>query len=276
VKLFRKTVALALGTVAAGAFAVATSTPAAAQATCPSGDFCYYYDSSAYGYGSMAAVPATVYDLGNNGSGVCYKFTTTGAGQGQCVKNNAAAVANATGHTETVFYNSDYGGNSQTVLNGWTVNLNGWVKNNNASNRPAVSSGNDYSYRNQVPPAGTYVADQWNFFKGECTSFAAWTVVTRRGRTDFQNSYHGVTFGNAGNWASAAASIGLPVSSTPAVGDIAVLTYPYGNHVAYVTGVNSNGTFNVDEYNWTYGHGFDQRTASVGTGSTQFNKFIKF
>lgn len=70
--------------------------------------------------------------------------------------------------------------------------------------------------------------------------------------------------GNANQWLHNAAAKGLPVSSTPAVGDVVVYQggtspaalgapaaqYDSLGHVAVVTGVNPNGTFTVSESNY--------------------------
>ena len=58
--------------------------------------------------------------------------------------------------------------------------------------------------------------------------------------------------GNA-NWASAAAASGYTVNNTPKAGAIMQTTQGYYGHVAYVEGVNSNGSVRVSEMN--YGHG---------------------
>ena len=63
----------------------------------------------------------------------------------------------------------------------------------------------------------------------------------------------GSTWGNASNWASAAASSGYTVNNTPKAGAIMQTTQGYYGHVAYVEGVNSNGSVRVSEMN--YGHG---------------------
>ena len=59
---------------------------------------------------------------------------------------------------------------------------------------------------------------------------------------------HGVT-----QVISAAASSGYTVNNTPKAGAIMQTTQGYYGHVAYVEGVNSNGSVRVSEMN--YGHG---------------------
>ncbi|MEU4780408.1 CHAP domain-containing protein [Micromonospora sp. NPDC023633] len=62
----------------------------------------------------------------------------------------------------------------------------------------------------------------------------------------------------------------------PEAGDVAVrLGGTYG-HVAFVTRVNANGTFEIDEYNYGSADRYSHRTVTVGTANNQFSKFIRF
>ncbi|MBL3399319.1 CHAP domain-containing protein [Staphylococcus pasteuri] len=63
----------------------------------------------------------------------------------------------------------------------------------------------------------------------------------------------GSTWGNANNWANAAAAAGYTVNNKPAAGSILQTTQGGYGHVAYVESVNSNGSVRVSEMN--YGHG---------------------
>ncbi|MDH9564960.1 CHAP domain-containing protein, partial [Staphylococcus epidermidis] len=73
----------------------------------------------------------------------------------------------------------------------------------------------------------------------------------------------GSTWGNANNWANAAARSGYTVNNSPAKGAILQTSQGAYGHVAYVEGVNSNGSIRVSEMN--YGHG-----AGVVTSRTIF------
>jgi surface antigen len=55
--------------------------------------------------------------------------------------------------------------------------------------------------------------------------------------------------GNASTWAIRAAEFGLPTGDTPQVGAAVVTSTRGEGHVAYVTGVNSDGSFNISEMN---------------------------
>lgn len=123
-----------MSTVALGGAATALA-PSANAATarngvCETGEFCYYYNSNFAG--SVSDFTAS---LGNYGATQpsCYEFKGTGAGQGTCIKNNAASVWNRSSVPVTVYYNSNYGGPSQVIPAGAKVNLNATLKNNNAS-----------------------------------------------------------------------------------------------------------------------------------------------
>ncbi len=59
----------------------------------------------------------------------------------------------------------------------------------------------------------------------------------------------GSTWGNASNWANAAARAGYTVNNTPKAGAIMQTTQGAYGHVAYVESVNSNGSVRVSEMN---------------------------
>jgi murein DD-endopeptidase MepM/ murein hydrolase activator NlpD len=105
---------------------------AARDGICQSGEFCLYYNSDHAG--SVSDFTTSISDYGATQPD-CYEFKGAGAGQGQCVKNNAASVWNRTSGSVTVFYNSGYSGDSQTFASGAKVNLNATLKNDNASHR---------------------------------------------------------------------------------------------------------------------------------------------
>ncbi|MER5362877.1 peptidase inhibitor family I36 protein [Streptomyces sp. NPDC002785] len=101
------------------AVAAASLTPLVASsaeaASCPSSKFCFYYNSNQAG--SYYALGASDPDLAGS------TFTSSGAGQGQAVKNNAASAWNNRLCGAVVFYNSNYGGPHDSFLNGQRFNL---------------------------------------------------------------------------------------------------------------------------------------------------------
>ncbi|MDF2091132.1 CHAP domain-containing protein [Knoellia sp. 3-2P3] len=135
---------------------------------------------------------------------------------------------------------------------------------------PASAVKDDYPYR-----GATSGVDRWNFYKGQCTSFAAWRVNHNLG-IGFHNHYRGVRWSNAQNWDNAARAVGIPVHGTPRVGDIAVRDSGTWGHVAYVAKVNTDGSFMVEEYNWARPDTYSYRKATRGEGSGQFSSFIRF
>lgn len=128
----------------------------------------------------------------------------------------------------------------------------------------------DYLYR-----GATSGVDKWNFYKGQCTSFAAWRVNHNLG-IPFHNHYKGQHWGNATHWDNAARAAGIPVYKTPKVGDIAVRDSGTWGHVAYVAKVNRDGSFMVEEYNHVRSDTYSYRKATHGEGSHQFSDFIRF
>lgn len=247
--------------VAGAAFTMAM--PAAHAATvrngvCEAGEFCLYYNSGEAG--SVSDFNTSISDYGATQPS-CYEFKGAGAGKGLCVKNHAASVWNRTSKTVYVYYNSGYAGTKQGIAAGAKANLVAALKNNNAGHHIGAISGgtaqapkNDYPYKTNSPSG----VDPWNFYFRECTSFAAYRVNSRDG-VKFSNSYKGQHWGNAGHWYTAAKAAGMSVNRTPKVGAIAVNTVHKVGHVAYINKVYSNGSFDVEEYNWNVGHGYGTR-----------------
>ncbi len=116
--------------------------------------------------------------------------------------------------------------------------------------------------------------DPWLFKWGECVSYAAWMVRTISPHKDFVNNWHGAHFGNAQEWAAAARQAKITTDKKPAAGAVAQrMSGTYG-HVAYITKVNANGTFDVNEYNFAAHHKFGVRK-NVRIGN-QFDWVLHF
>jgi len=89
--------------------------------------------------------------------------------------------------------------------------------------------------------------DSWGMYNRECVSYAAWKVAESGAYMPY---WGGV--GDAYQWIGDAEASGIPVSSTPKAGDVAILPKgPYSplGHAMYVESVNSNGTINISQYN---------------------------
>jgi surface antigen len=135
---------------------------------------------------------------------------------------------------------------------------------------------NDYPYATSAVDQ----VDPWNFLTRECTSFVAWRLNHDAG-VAFTNSYGGTTWGNAGNWANAARTVGVSVNTTPSVGSVA--QFPAGvdgagslGHVAWVLSVGS-GTVTVEDYNYADAYdGYTSYNYSQHTVNTAGLNFIHF
>ena len=102
--------------------------------------------------------------------------------------------------------------------------------------------------------------DDWAFYWGECVSYAAFAVRTYSPHKDFVNNWRGAHFGNAKEWDEAARKLGIRVDQTPTVGAVAQHSRNKNGHVAYITAVHADGTFDVNEYNHGPRHKFGTRS----------------
>jgi hypothetical protein len=117
----------------AGALVTSPAQAAARDGVCESGEFCYYYNSGPAG--SVSDFTASVTDYGTTPS-TCYVFKGPGAGQGQCIKNNAAAVWNQSSQTVRIYYNTGWAGTPLDIAPGVKMNLAGTaLYNENASHQ---------------------------------------------------------------------------------------------------------------------------------------------
>jgi hypothetical protein len=182
----RKSLAVAGTALAVTMSILSVASPASAASrngTCDSGEFCYYYNSDFAG--SVSDFTESIEDYGTT-QPTCYEFKGAGNGQGQCIKNNAASVWNRTSSTVKVYFNSDFGGASQSFAAGAKANLNATLKNNNASHEIGAAS-------------GTFPADPR---AAEAVAFAK----ARLGHTDWNNEcelFVERAFGTSGKFATA-------------------------------------------------------------------------
>jgi peptidoglycan DL-endopeptidase CwlO len=119
-------------------------------------------------------------------------------------------------------------------------------------------AGDDYPWRASgggLSPLG-YVTRQ-------CTDFVAWRINRDHGTTSpFAYVWANMTpnGGSASRWAKAWNANGWQTSNTPVPGAVAWFN---GNHIAYVKDVNSDGTVNLEEYNWGGDASYHTRTISA-------------
>lgn len=116
-------------------------------------------------------------------------------------------------------------------------------------------------------PAATYTTQRYTSAPVNSSSYY---VGNGMWCTDYVHSKRPdvAIYGNAGyNWISSAQAAGKSTGSTPQVGAVAVTN----GHVAYVEGVNPDGSYTVSEMGWNYQAGnYNQRTVQPGT----FGQFI--
>ncbi|NGC63975.1 CHAP domain-containing protein [Staphylococcus aureus] len=172
-------------------------------------------------------------------------------------------------------YNNGYSYNNYSRYNNYSnnnqsYNYNNYSNNNQSYNYNNYNSYNTNSYRtgglgasystssNNVQVTTTmapssngrsissgYTSGRNLYTSGQCTYY----VFDRVG------GKIGSTWGNASNWANAAARAGYTVNNTPKAGAIMQTTQGAYGHVAYVESVNSNGSVRVSEMNYGYGPG---------------------
>ncbi|KAJ1861299.1 hypothetical protein LPJ73_001055 [Coemansia sp. RSA 2703] len=126
-----------------------------------------------------------------------------------------------------------------------------------------VSATDDYPYKGSC--AGV---DPWNYYKCQCTSFAAWRINKKLG-IHFNNRYKGEAWGNANTWDEAARSSGTTINKTPAIGAIAQSNKGQAGHVAWIVKV-AGDSVSVEEYNWNTKEGYGTRTVP----KSAFDNFI--
>jgi surface antigen len=116
-----------------------------------------------------------------------------------------------------------------------------------------------YPLAARCPAAGVHdEVDRWMMNACNCTSYVAWALDVNDQRIDW--FVPGAM--DAWNWPNVARLRGLEVGQVPRVGAVAVwpaLSRPFG-HVAYVTALHPDGTFDVSEYNLGPRFGYERFT----------------
>ncbi len=87
-------------------------------------------------------------------------------------------------------------------------------------------------------------SDPWGMFKRQCVSYTAWKVAASGRHMPYWGGR-----GNAKNWDNNARRAGIPVTSRPRVGDVAISNYGTYGHAMYVEKVHRDGTITVSQYN---------------------------
>ncbi|CRI07453.1 Staphylococcal secretory antigen ssaA1 [Staphylococcus argenteus] len=190
-----------------------------------------------------------------------YHYTWTGNWNPSQLEQNNTYYYNNNNTYNTSYNNYSYSNynNYNRSYQSSNYSYNNYTYNNQASSNYYRTGGSGASYTttsnnvhvtSTVAPSSNgrsisngYASGSNLYTSGQCTYY----VFNRVG------GKIGSTWGNASNWASAAASAGYTVNNTPKAGAIMQTTQGYYGHVAYVEGVNSNGSVRVSEMN--YGHG---------------------
>jgi hypothetical protein len=132
-------------------------------------------------------------------------------------------------------------------------------------NSGARELGDDYPWPDQLHRGQGGGLSPLNYYYRECVDFVAWRLNRDADTTSapYRWVWSNLAQGSAYSWKRAWDSKGWPTGTTPVVG--AVAWTPGGNHVAYVTGVLSDGSVVVEEYNYAVDHGYGQRIAPASS-----------
>jgi surface antigen len=86
------------------------------------------------------------------------------------------------------------------------------------------------------------VFDDWGEYNRECTSYVAWMLHSVNG---FTMPFHA----DASQWVTKAQGLNYTVNTTAAAGAVGWMSI---GHVAYIESVNTDGTVNAQDYNYSY------------------------
>jgi surface antigen len=113
------------------------------------------------------------------------------------------------------------------------------------------------------------VPDQWGFVQGQCHSWVAYRL-NELNAAELQGTFNdtylqpsGQEWGDAWHWGTAAGAAGFAVDDQPALGSVAWWSAD-GGHVAYVEGLNDDGSVTISEMNADLHNGFDFATLRRG------------
>jgi surface antigen len=121
-----------------------------------------------------------------------------------------------------------------------------------------VADPSGYPYANVGFPNS--ISDPWGMYKRQCVSYTAWKVANSGRHMPFWGGH-----GNANQWDENARAEGIPVDSSPRVGDVAVSNAGTYGHVMYVEAVYDDGTIYVSQYNANWTGRYSEAKISVGS-----------
>lgn len=138
-----------------------------------------------------------------------------------------------------------------------------------ASRSRTSSYSRSSSYTSSASSSSSYYRSSGGSFQGFPSGYCTNYVAQKRASAGKPVAWRG----NGGQWAANAKGAGYTVTGTPSPGDIMVTNESGWGHVAYVESVNSDGSVNVSEMNYT---GFNQvSTRTVNPNSGMIKGFIK-
>jgi len=102
------------------------------------------------------------------------------------------------------------------------------------------------------------MVDSWGMYNRECVSYTAWKVYQTYGYMPY---WGGV--GNANQWPGNARRAGIPTSSTPQAGTVAIWNVGYYGHAMWVEAVNDDGSIWISQYNYDYNGHYSEMLVSA-------------
>ncbi|MBI2592427.1 CHAP domain-containing protein [Candidatus Saccharibacteria bacterium] len=115
------------------------------------------------------------------------------------------------------------------------------------------------------------VLDSWGMYNRECVSYTAWKVY-ESGR---YMPYWGGR-GNANQWDDNARASGIPVDTSPRVGDVGISNYGYYGHSFYVEAVYDDGSVFISDYNQQWDGAYRHYVISAERIAANDLQFIHF
>lgn len=88
------------------------------------------------------------------------------------------------------------------------------------------------------------LVDTWGMYNRECVSYAAWKVYQAYGNMPYWGG-----IGNANQWVRNAKRTGIPTSTVPKVGSVAISMAGYYGHAMWVEAVEANMIY-ISQYNY--------------------------
>ena len=113
------------------------------------------------------------------------------------------------------------------------------------------------------------IIDSWGMYNRECVSYTAWKVWST-GR--YMPYWGGI--GNAKQWDDNARAAGIPVSSTPKTGSVAISNAGIYGHSMYVEEAYGDGSIRVSDYNQQWDGNY--RTYVIGSAKASGFEYIYF